>query len=256
MENFQNVGIFIYLIIYNMETQNLQHVQLPNRAVDDTITPQDQLIYISIKRFMNNQTKEAFPSLDTIAEKSGASVPTVRKCIKNLEEADYIKVIKKGRQNIYKFNPYKEFEPFSYEFLDKKDLTFLEKTYLVASQQYMFKVEGEGSMSFTNKELSEKINMSEASVSRCNRSLESKGYLEIINNENREMTTGCKTQTKLFHLNKFGQAVVFLLKNHEDRITETENDIDQLKKTNELLLREIADLKAKLEDTPKPEIIL
>ena len=90
-----------------METQNLQHVQLPNRAVDDTITPQDQLIYISIKRFMNNQTKEAFPSLDTIAEKSGASVPTVRKCIKNLEEADYITVIKKGRQNIYKFNPYK-----------------------------------------------------------------------------------------------------------------------------------------------------
>ena len=98
--------------------------------------------------------------------------------------------------------------------------------------------------------------MLEASVSRCNRSLESKGYLEIINNENREMATGCKTQTKLFHLNKFGQAVVFLLKNHEDRITETENDINQLKKTNELLLREIADLKAKFEDTPKPEIIL
>lgn len=238
-----------------METNNLQHVQLPNRKSDDTITPQDQLIYISIKRFMNNETKEAFPSLETIAEKSGASIPTVRKCVKNLEGAGYIEVIRKGRQNIYKFNPYKAFEPFSYDFLDNKELSFLEKTYLVASQQYMFKTQGEGSLSYTNKDLSQKINMSESSISRCNHSLEAKGYLEIIANENREVVTGCKTQTKLFHLNKFGQAVVFLLKNHEDRIANNENEIEQMKKTNELLLREIEQLKAQVGIT-KPTLTL
>ena len=47
---------------------NKQHVQLPNNMTP-ILTPQDLLVYISIKRYMNNETKEAFPSLQTIAEK-------------------------------------------------------------------------------------------------------------------------------------------------------------------------------------------
>ena len=40
---------------------NKQHVQLPNNMTLETIlTPQDLLVYISIKRYMNNETKEAF----------------------------------------------------------------------------------------------------------------------------------------------------------------------------------------------------
>ena len=58
---------------------NKQHVQLPNNMTLETIlTPQDLLVYVSIKRYMNNETKEAFPSLQTIAEKCGASIPTIR----------------------------------------------------------------------------------------------------------------------------------------------------------------------------------
>lgn len=223
--------------------EKLQHVQLPNKQESESITPQDQLVYVSIKRFMNNKTKEAFPSLETIKEKSGASINTIRKCIKNLENADYLKIEKRGRQNYYIFNPYKEFEPFSYDFLDNKELSFLEKSYLLASQQHMFKENGDGSVSYSNKELSEKINLSESSVSRCNHSLEAKGYLTIVHNESREIESGCKTQTKLFHLNKLGQAIVFLLKNHEDRIQENTENIEDLKKKLELMEREIRELK-------------
>jgi hypothetical protein len=45
-----------------------------------------------------------------------------------LVKAGKIEIKKEGRKNIYKFLNFKDgFEPFSYEFLDKKDLTFLEK---------------------------------------------------------------------------------------------------------------------------------
>lgn len=44
---------------------------------------------------MNNKTKEAFPSLQTISEVNGAAINTIRKCIKNLEKADYITIRKK-----------------------------------------------------------------------------------------------------------------------------------------------------------------
>ena len=48
------------------------------------ITPQDLLIYLSIKRYMNSKTKEAFPSLLTISRMAGASINTIRKCVNNL----------------------------------------------------------------------------------------------------------------------------------------------------------------------------
>ena len=38
---------------------NKQHVQLPNNMTLETIlTPQDLLVYVSIKRYMNNETKD------------------------------------------------------------------------------------------------------------------------------------------------------------------------------------------------------
>ena len=124
---------------------NKQHVQLPNNMGNSDITPKDQLIYLSIRRFMNNKSKIAFPSLEKIKEVSGASINTIRNSISSLEEKEYIKVFKRGRGQEYHFNELKAFEPFSYEFLDKPDLTFTEKSYIVASQQFMFKdVEGFG----------------------------------------------------------------------------------------------------------------
>ena len=51
---------------------NKQHVQLPNNmTLEAILTPQDLLVYISIKRYMNKDTKEAFPSLLTISSQPG-----------------------------------------------------------------------------------------------------------------------------------------------------------------------------------------
>ena len=223
---------------------NKRHVQLPTERTD--LEPKDQLIYLSIKRFMNSTTKKAFPSLKTISEVSGASIPTIRKSIERLEEADYIKVhkLKKGQE--YEFNPYKIFEPFSYEFLDKKDLTFTTKSYLIASQKYMFTdTEGVGKLSYTNKELSDKINMPESTISKSNRELESKGYLTTLINKSVDLETGCNKTTKVFNLAKLCQGIIWVLKNHEDRITTVEEKTNTNAKLIELLLQKIEKLEEK-----------
>ena len=224
---------------------NKQHVQLPNNMTP-ILTPQDLLVYISIKRYMNNETKEAFPSLQTIAEKCGASIPTIRKCIKRLEEGKYIEVTKKGRSQIYKFLKYNNFEPFSYEFLDKEDLSFTEKAYQLASQQYQFKENGMGKISMSNKELAEKINMSESTISRCNKSLEAKGYLDIIKAKKHE--SGITINEKFFHLDELGQAIVFTLQNHEERLNKTEQNIENLMKDMSIVLKENKELTERLKE--------
>ena len=221
--------------------ENKQHVQLPNDITsNEDITPQDLLIYVAIKRFMNKDTKEAFPSLTTISKKSGASIPTIRKSIKKLQ-GTYFEVIKKGRTQYYLFDKkYQSFEPFSYDFLDKEDLSFTEKSYIIASQKYMFKdVEGCGKVSMTNAELSEKINMPESTISKCNRSLTSKDYLSIIKCKNTDEETGVYVQEKIFHLDELGQAVIWALTNHEARIQNNEQTIENHDKDIKILVNEI-----------------
>lgn len=236
---------------------NLQHVQLPNNMTLD-VKPKDLLVYVTIKRHQDSETKKAFPSLVTISAESGASINAVRKSIKDLEKSNYITIEKIKNKNIYSFNEYKSFEPFSYEFLDNKDLSCDEKSYILAAQQYMYKdIEGEGKISYTNEELANKINMSERSVIRYNNSLERKGLLTKVKSELRDLETGCAKEIKIFDLNKMLQGIIWILKNHEDRITANEENIEllnnrmnkyesenrELKHENKLLKEEINKLK-------------
>ena len=122
-----------------------QHVQLPNDLGDISfIKPKDQLVYVAIKKFMNKDTKEAFPSLETLHNLTKLSINTIRDCIERLVKSGFIEVRKDGRKNVYKFLKYDTYEPFSFKFLEKDDLSPEEKAYLIASQKYMFKDNGEG----------------------------------------------------------------------------------------------------------------
>lgn len=69
-------------------------------------------------------------------------------------------------------------------------------------------VENLGKLSFSNRELADQINMPESTIRRCNAELVSKDYLTILKNESKDIQTGCKTDTKLYDLNKLGQAVI------------------------------------------------
>ena len=110
----------------------------------------------------------------------------------------------------------------------------------------MFKEDGFGKTTFTNKELAKKINMSESSVSRCNKSLEKKEYLAIIETDTKDLETGLRIKEKIFYLNELGQAVIFALKNHEERINEHEDTLSQIVQRLEILETENKKLRQKL----------
>lgn len=209
-------------------TENLQHVQVPNKMADKNLTPRDQLIYSVIKS--HDGEKGCFPSLKIIAEESGISINTVRKSIKNLEEAEYIIVQKVGRQQYYKFSPYKQFEPVSPDLLNNKEITPKTKAYIIASQQYMYKdVKDYGKISTSNRNLSTLINMPQSTINDCNTELRTKGFLQELQNKSLELDgSNCNTKTKIFHLTKLGQAIIWKLKDHEERINKNTEDINNI----------------------------
>ena len=81
---------------------NKQHVQLPNDMTSEekSLTPKDLLVYVSIKRYMNNQTKESFPSLAKLTVCTSLSKPTIALSIENLVKAGFISVRRQGRKNV------------------------------------------------------------------------------------------------------------------------------------------------------------
>jgi DNA-binding transcriptional regulator YhcF (GntR family) len=231
---------------------NKHHVQVPNDMTEqnNSLKPGDLLIYATIKRHMDKDTKTCYPSLNTIATESGASINTVRSSIQNLINTQYIEVTQKGRGKLYKFLKWDKFEPFSYDFLDNKKLSFKEKAYILATQQYMFKNKEtqNGIVTYNNIELSKRINTSPSTISRLDSSLREKEFLDINILTQRDQETGLPIREKVFHLSKIEQAIVFILGNHEERIQENTNEIQLLKERMDKLEKENKKLKEELKN--------
>ena len=231
---------------------NKQHVQVPNDMTEQNIylKPGDILIYATIKRHMDKDTKTCYPSLDTISRESGASINTVRTSIQNLVNAEYIEVTPKGRGKLYRFLKWDKFEPFSYDFLDNKKLTFKEKAYILATQQYMFKKEDtqDWIVTYNNIELSKRLNISPSTISRLDSSLKSKEILDINILTQKDPETGLPIKEKSFHLTKIQQAIVFILGNHEQRLRDTESKVENNTNEIDLLKKKIAELEKELKN--------
>jgi DNA-binding transcriptional MocR family regulator len=58
-------------------------------------------VYLVIKAYTNYQSGMSFPSVETIAEKSGISERKVKSAIADLVEAGYLRKERKGRRNLY-----------------------------------------------------------------------------------------------------------------------------------------------------------
>lgn len=229
MENNKNIDQFV------------PYPHSGNSEPTNGLTPADKLIYLAIRRYMDKDSMEAYPSYAKITKDIGAAAKTIKKSVDNLIRENYIKTKRDGRKIVYKFNNKKQFEPFSYDFLDKPDLTFTEKSYIVASQQYMFKEfnSEEGKISYKNKELSKLINMSESTISRCNHSLEKKGYLE-----------GAEDYIKRFQLRELDQLFIWKFKEQDERIQKNSEDISEIKKELKRLSNENENLRKQLQLKP------
>lgn len=231
---------------------NKHHVQVPNDMTEQNtyLKPGDILIYATIKRHMDKETKTCYPSLETISKESGASINTVRASIQNLVNAEYIEVTPKGRGKLYRFLKWDRFEPFSYDFLDNQKLSFKEKAYILATQQYMFKKEEtqDGIITYNNIELSKRLNISPSTISRLDSALQAKQILNINTLSQRDQETNLPIKEKVFHLSKVEQAIVFILGNHEKRLKDTESKVENNTNEIDLLKKQIAELKKKLDE--------
>ena len=236
--------------------ENKQHVQVPNNmTANESLTPKDLLVYAVIKKYKNRETLSCYPSLNTIVEKSGVSKPTVMNAIDKLESADYIKVGKKGRSNLYTFNPHKTFEPFSYDFLEDKTTSPEEKSFLIASQQLMFKdIEGYGKISMSDEELAKTINMSYKSLVKYQKSLQEKGYLTVIKTSAKESGTGLQINEKIYNLERLGQAIIWTLKKHEEDINELKEKTTETSKDVAILMKEVKRLNKIIENLSTTDI--
>lgn len=206
-----------------------QYVILPKKENGELLQKYEILIYVCIRRYMNKDTMEAFPSLDRIAKDSGCSKPTVIKTLKEIRRKGYITWKSCGRATVYTFNNEKSFEPFSYEFLDKKDLSKSEKLQILCTQQYMYKDNGIGKTSFSDRELCEMTGLNWRTLNKNTQSLIQKNYVNQVSLQIRDKESGCFKKETIYNLNDLGQAIVFAFQNHENRIQRNEDSIEELR---------------------------
>lgn len=215
-----------------------QHVELPNSmpTIFGYITPQDLVVYLSIKRHWKNNETPCYPSLNTISKESGASINKVRSCIKNLLQTGYMKYIPYKRGFWYKFYHCERFEKFSMEFLDKAELTFTERAYLTAVQQYVYKDSStfKGDTYYNSIKLSQLINMPASTIRKCENSLVSKGFMEIQDTTMRNSETGCKIKKKIYDYTKLEQQVACI----NEKVRENTKNIDDIKKVLNIIYEE------------------
>ena len=86
------------------ENKTIKHVQVPDPSGYKDLKPTDKLIYANIRRFMNKDTYTCYPSMSTIAKKSGVTIQTVQNSIKRLVKFGYIEILEEkhnSKNNIY-----------------------------------------------------------------------------------------------------------------------------------------------------------
>ena len=79
------------------------HIWIHTIVFDDTrLKTSDKLVYLTLARFVNNETQECFPSIEKICEVSGLTNRTVTKSLRKLEKYNYIEIRRStGNVNTY-----------------------------------------------------------------------------------------------------------------------------------------------------------
>ena len=105
-----------------------------------------------------------------------------------------------------------------YEYVEKKFSNTIQPNSEDELEFYKLNAK-EGKINYNNRELSKLINMPESTISKCNRSLERKGYLE-----------GSSEIVKKFQLRELDQLFIWKFKEQDEKIQKNSEDIDYLKR--------------------------
>lgn len=220
-------------------------VKVPHSEENLEITPQDLLVYVNIRRF-DNPEHACFPSLQKIADSCDLSDKTVQKCIKNLVNHGYITIEKKGRSNFYYFTDKQvNFEPFTEEFLDKKTISVLLKSFLIATQQHLIKDGDFWKTTYSQHEIAEKINMPQPSVNKCYKELEKANNLITVKTDAKDPQTGLYKVEKIISPKDLGLIVLHKIKEIGEQTNDNTREIETMKRDMEMLKKKILELESK-----------
>lgn len=233
------------------------HVQVPDPVKETKLKPFDKLVYANLRKYMNKDTYECFPTIRRIASECGCTEKRVTNSIERLIEAGDIEKTKRiGRSNIYKFNKLsKNFEMFTNDFLDQKNTTPEEKAYLIGLQSQTYKDGGFAMTTKTNEEIADALNIDTRSVQRYNKSLKEKQILVEMKTAILD-SAGYNRTVKAIDLAKVCQAVLYVNERvdvHETRLNAQEDRITILEKMVSKLMQEKTEFEKQLFD--KKEII-
>lgn len=228
---------------------NRQHVQVPNMNLkEESLDLIDPYVYACIKRYMNNVTKEAFPSLETILKDTGLANYTVLKSIKRLSNANYLRTEKKkGMSTRYIFNDYKKFEIFSFDFLDNDNLTPKEKAYLITIQNKMYKdnVLEIGKITLSNSDIKEFLNIDPKTMRKLEQSLQEKNVLQLIPVKSRDERGVCVNE-RIYSFHDFANLVAIQFMKTEEQIQDLNKQNEDIRKQFAMMQEEIERLKKEL----------
>lgn len=239
---------------------NTQHVQVPDMDLKkEGLLHNDPYVYACIKRYMNNESKIAFPSLSTLVNNSGLHKTTIISSIERLEKAGYLSIIKEfGKANKYQFNDYKKFEIFSYDFLDNVKLTAKQKAYIVATQQYMFKdpESSTGIIKFDSERMAEAIGLSLPTLRKREKELQAAGILSLIPSNQKELIkdengnyilgSGMNIYHRIYNFPEFCNLLAMKFQQTDEHLNLQDQKIDAHSKEIEDMKNEIRQLKEQL----------
>ena len=134
----------------------------------------------------------------------------------------------------------KNFERFTPEFLDNKEITPEEKAYLIGLHSQSYKNEDYAVTTYSNQEIATNLNIPLRTVQNYNKSLQEKQIMTEIATALTD-DAGFNVPAKAVDMHKIGQAILYINKrvdNHEDRITSLEKMLELALKENNSLKRE------------------
>lgn len=223
----------------------MKHTEVPNEISNlrdrNQLEHGDKIIYATIRRYMNKETRDCFPSISTIAIKLECSKTKVMSAIKRLLDTALLEKHIDGRKNHYYFPMTefdKHFEMFTDEFLDL-DLPLNVKEYYMDIQPFLYgKETGTGKCSFSNAELARRTGWTAISIKKYNTILIEKGLLSEETTDSSD-EAGLPVIQKSFNLTGLQQAALWV-KAVTQQVTANTEDIEELKKKVAALERELS----------------
>lgn len=214
-----------------------QHTQIPQNFDWKQLEWCDQLVFAQIKRFMNKDTRNCYPSMTKIKDLTQLSERFINDSVKRLESAGLVKITKrKGTSNLYYFPPETDnFEMFTNDFLDMK-LPPKVKEYYMKIQNSLYDKDQEIAVThYSDVELAQLTGLSIPTVKKYNKILQDGGYMtSAITNYKDE--AGLAIRQMAFDMQKLGQFGLWV-KAVTEQVSKNTDDIENIK-------RELRELRA------------